>query len=161
MSRLVLYMNKSDKRQLNKVFTEVTTLRDVLLKENTDILNPTILISRGRLDNENYIQGFLKCNYAYLSTTNRYYFIDNIELRVGGIIAFKLKVDVLQSYASYIQNVTGIVSRNEFVYSPYYIDDKIALRSGRIIERHDIVNSFFSNSLSSDSNCIALTVNGG
>lgn len=160
MSKLIFYVNKSDKRQLRKILTEIGTVTDVLLKEDTDILNPTILVSRGAI-NENYLTNFLSSNYVYLTATNRYYFINNIELRVGGVIAFKLKVDVLQTYAEYIQNVSGIVARNEFIYSPYYIDDKIALKSGRIIERHDISNSFFDNTLSSESNCIALTVNGG
>lgn len=160
MSEITLYMNKSDDRVLNKTFAKVAYYKDIKIMENTNVLEPTVLLRRDIIGGS--YRDFLKCNYAYLSSTTRYYFIKNYEMKSGGIIAIHLKCDVLQSYANEISNLSGLVLRNEFENTPYYVDNELPFLSGRNIERHDINNNFFSNnSFGSETPCISLTVTGG
>lgn len=161
MSQLALYLNKSDSRQLNKTFTRVKTYEDTQFKivDNTNVLEPIILL-KSNFVSENEYRDFTKINYAYLSSTVRYYFVNDIVMRNGSLIELHLKVDVLQSFASYISNVSGLVERQEFINSPYFIDNQMPIKSGRIIERVDFP-TIFSNNLNDTSDCITLTVNGG
>lgn len=159
MSKLYLYRNESDDRVLNKTIQKVKDYTEFKLIDATNVLEPTILIERKLISKYN---DFNYVNYAYLSSTERYYFITDYQLLNGGIVLLKLKCDVLMTYSSQIGNLQGLVLRNEYNSTPYYIDEELPFLSGRIIERHDISNNIFvNNTFGTDSNCIALTVTGG
>lgn len=162
MSEIVLYVNKSDDRQLNKTLARVTSFDKIKLLENTSVLEPTILLERNFNISDTEYRNFTKCNYAYLSSTCRYYFIKDYKLLKGGIVAINLKCDVLQSFASEISDLSGLVLRNEFNTTPYYVDNDLPFLSGRMIERKEVSNSFFTNAnFTDESHCITLTVTGG
>lgn len=160
MSEFSLYKNKSDNKQLNKEFTLVKTFgRDAFkLLDNTGVTRPVVIVNAKIAGGS--VRDYLKANYAYLSDTVRYYFIENVELLNGGMVKLYLKVDVLQSFASDIGNCSGLVERQEFLYSPYFVDTMLPVKAGRIIERYDFP-TFFRRDLNNTSNCITITVNGG
>lgn len=58
------------------------------------------------------------CNYVQLD--NKYYFVYNREILVGGMMDIYLKVDVLMSYD--LSNVPVLVSRSSNVMNPYIFD---------------------------------------
>ena len=159
MSKLTLYYNISDERCLVKTLQYFSGYYNIKLLNDTEVFEPTVLLKRIDITDFN---DFINCNYCYLSSTNRYYFITDYEMMNGGIIALKLKCDVLMSFSQQIGNLQGLVLRNEFNSTPYYIDEELPFLSGRIIERKEIANSVFkNNTFNDDSPCIALTVTGG
>ena len=159
MSKLNLYYNNSDERCLVKTLQYFASYYNIKLLDDTNVFEPTILLKRIEISSFN---DFINCNYCYLSVTNRYYFITDYEMLKGGIVALKLKCDVLMSFSQQIGNLQGLVLRNEFNSTPYYIDEELPFLSGRIIERKEIANSVFKNNTFNDeSPCIALTVTGG
>lgn len=57
-------------------------------------------------------------NYCYISATNKYYFIDNIEIRRNNFFELSLTEDVLMTYKDYIKTLYGTVKQSKTAY--YY-----------------------------------------
>ena len=73
---------------------------EVPLKQDTDRLNPNILI---------YSDLSLEImNYCYIDEFNRYYFIDKIEQVRNNLYRIRCKVDVLESYKIEILNAKDV-----------------------------------------------------
>ena len=73
---------------------------DSPLKQDTDRLNPTILI---------YSDLSLEImNYCYIDEFNRYYFIDKVEQVRKNLYRIRCKVDVLESYKLEILNAKDV-----------------------------------------------------
>lgn len=80
---------------------------------NTDILNPVLKLSSGRVD----------CNYVKINDFgNRYYFVESVESLAGGHCILRCHVDVLYTYKDSIKDLECLVSRNEFQENPYLVD---------------------------------------
>ena len=89
-----------------KVTKELTngTQYNILLKENTDVVKPTIILT-GVLE--------LSKNYVYIPTFSRYYFIVNKTIMTGGRMEIDLKCDVLTSFSTEIYASRQLIMRNE------------------------------------------------
>lgn len=113
MSFNVSFMvNSSDNNYLYKSLSTIRTVSGDL-KKGTSILNPTILFS-GSIPNG--------CNYLHIPEFNRYYFVNDIRAITNNMFEISAHVDVLQTYASNLENCEGIVARNENEWN-LYIDD--------------------------------------
>ena len=117
---IVFYINKSDKRFLNKSLVEITTANDVvLLDENVNVINPHFRVND--ID-------FTNINYCYVPDFKRYYYIESTEIQYGGVVDVQCAVDVLMSFKSDIYNANGIVSRSNSMGNVLISDDMNVLR---------------------------------
>ena len=162
MSKITVYHNTSDRRVMNKNITPIKTYECKFL-ESTGITNPKVVLNK-KINGGDAYRDFQAVNYAYLEVTNRYFFVKDINLMVGGMIQLELEVDVLLSFKSQLLECSGLCLRNEYNVQPYYVDELLPFLSGRIIERYNVPNtgdiSFSQNGFNSLSNCFAITVTG-
>lgn len=109
---ITLQRNHSDTNVLSKNIETLSTVSGTL-KEKTSILNPVI-----------QIQGDVPvhCNYMYISTFDRYYFIDDISCVSDSIFEISGHVDVLTTYADQIRSCRGIIARQQNNWN-LYVDD--------------------------------------
>lgn len=108
-----LMNNASPVEKIGKSLTVVGTY-DCVLKDDTSILKPQIRIQTS--DN------ILTCNYMYISSLSRYYFIDDIVSENNNIWRISGHVDVLETYKSSILSNSAVVKRQANVYN-LYLDD--------------------------------------
>ena len=106
----ILYNNVSDNREINKNITEITSI-DLTLYLDTNVLNPVFKV---KTFNNNG-------NYLYVSSLNRYYYINNYTLS-NQCVYLHCSVDVLMSYKTDILNSTCLISRAENDYNDNIID---------------------------------------
>lgn len=102
--------------KLNKSFTVNANL-DCVFKDETDVVNPIILV-------EMDYASMVACNYAYIPTNRRYYYITDVTSVSNALCTLSLEVDVLMSFKSEIRNLAGITERNTNLYNVYLNDDR-------------------------------------
>ena len=127
---VILYNNKSDKRQLVKNITEIKTLAAVA-KGDINIISPTLIIQNTDMTN---------INYCYITELKRYYFLTNYTYITGQRIELHCNVDVLMSYSDEIKRLKVNVLRYEKIQPSYITDSRIPLFSStkqRVIEFPD------------------------
>lgn len=122
-----LYVCTDDRKRIRKAPSKVASAT-IRLKEPTNIINPIVYISR-----ETVGETFASVNYAYIPDFGRWYFIDSIECRAGGVLAFSLTVDVLYTYKDDLLNTSFMVARSQKKSDPYYIDNERALINRRVV----------------------------
>ena len=143
-----LYTTSSDERAINKSISSLGSI-DVKLKEGSDLINPVFVVSKKNYD----ISIF---NYLYVPLYKRYYFVNNIRSTPAGFMELECHVDVLMSFKPYIQGITTLITRQEYIYSKYFKDDMLPVRTDR---QYNIKNlDSFSAPTGS---YFILTINGG
>ena len=122
------YYNSADRIVLDKTsyLTLEATETNFYLKDDTELLNPTIVVESDKLADN--------INYVYLGgNMKRYYFVDNITYSQGRII-MNLSVDVLMSHKDDILKNEFIIWRNQSIYNRYLTDDRqLTEASSRIL----------------------------
>lgn len=114
---VTFYKNHSDKIVVDKVLTQVgVTISNASIKENISITDPVFTLHD--------FTGFnpATCNYVYIDTLNRYYYITDIRLINGSVYEVYCHVDVLNSFASGIRGNTAVIARQKNLGSLYYQD---------------------------------------
>ena len=111
-----LYHNDSDKRTVNKTLTNEGALANAVIIDDTTILEPRLKVRDNGIIMVQY-------NYCYIADFKRYYYITNITVS-NGYILIDCKVDVLMSYANEIKACTGVIARQENVWSGYLDDSE-------------------------------------
>lgn len=95
--KLILFNNKSANNVINKDLEKVTEL-DILLKVNTDIYNPQLLLTRNNIDWDNV-------NYAKID--KRYYFVQTQNYRNDKFIILNMTEDTLETFKNNILNMSA------------------------------------------------------
>lgn len=113
MGSAQLYLNMSDERVVDKVITAKINYDVFEYKDDTDIIKPSIILA-----NDSRI---FECNYVYLSDFRRYYYIRNITVSQQRL-RLDLECDPLYTYRAYIRECTGVLNRQENVWSGYLQD---------------------------------------
>ena len=148
---VILYNNKSDKRQLVKNITEIKTLSAVA-KGDINIISPTLII-------QNFSTDF---NYCYISDFDRYYFVKSITLLTGQRVQIDLTIDVLMTYKEEIKKLTVNVLRYENIEPTYLTDSRIPLYSDTVQKVIEFPENIFNlENPSENSKNFLLTVAGG
>ena len=151
---VTLYQCNDDKRKINKSLKTYNSFTCKFMNDS-NIINPILLVSR------NLINDYVNCNYAYIDTLQRYYFINDMSLKSDGFTELRLTEDVLMSFRNDINNLQCIIIRQENVYDPYIIDNELITRSNRFFEALAFPNKIFNYSDKTlDSNNIVLTTVG-
>ena len=96
------YNNSSEDNRLNKKITAVKTGTGTL-KEESDIIDPSILIA---------LTDITGINYAYIPAFDRYYFVTDISVDRQNLYRVSLRCDVLMSYKSQILKCKGILKES-------------------------------------------------
>ena len=148
---VILYNNKSDKRQLVKNITEIKTL-SAFAKGDINIISPTLIIQNFSID----------FTYCYISDFDRYYFVKSITLLTGQRIQIDLSVDVLMTYKEEIKNLTVNVLRYENIEPTFLTDNRIPLFSDTLQKVIEFPKNIFNlENPSENSKNFLLTVAGG
>lgn len=123
---ITLYKNTAENNRIDKTeyLTKVIDLQGYLRQE-TNIINPSIIIEYA---------GEINFNYVYISTFNRYYFVNSISSVRSNLWRIELSVDVLMTYKSTILNYNCYVSRNENEYNDYIEDTYLPLQYEKVVE---------------------------
>ena len=129
--KLTFMKTSSDKRDLRKSTTTIKTV-NCKIKEGTSIINPTLIINKMSASH------IRQCNYAHISDFGRYYFINDIVEMPAEQIQVSLHVDVLNTYKDNIRGLTTLIERQENVYSPYFVDEEMLVRTTRFREKKNI-----------------------
>lgn len=152
---IVLYNNLSDNRTLNKTIIELSTV-DIKLKNDGELLRPLITLSSAFLPPS--------ANYAYIEKFGRYYFIESQKIIPGNMLEISLKVDVLMSWKSIINN-SNVIAVRSTNRGHKMLPDNIPIQAKRniIYKQFSGGNSAFgSDKVTSETRCFLLTVlNGG
>ena len=129
--KLTLMKTSSDKRDLSK---STTTIKNVncKIKEGTSIINPIVIINKMSTSH------IRQCNYAHISDFGRYYFITDIVETTASQLEISMHVDVLNSYKDGIRSITTLILRQENVFSPYFVDEEMLVRTTRFREKKNI-----------------------
>lgn len=109
-----LYQNTSPVEKIGKTLTGNHTVTGVVLKNDTSILRPVLLI--------NSTQNIFTYNYMYIAEFSRYYFIDDIRSVNNNLWEVSAHVDVLDTYATAILANTAVLRRQEKKFN-LYLDD--------------------------------------
>lgn len=150
-----IYKTKSAPNVVNKTLSEVVKFEEVIFKEDTSLLNPTIIINGVSNASSYTIEDIGTSNYFSIPKVNRYYFITDITMMSGGRVAITGKVDVLMSFKTDILGSTQLIVRQEKKTNNYLIDTDIPLSSKKQVIEHEFGDSI------SDSGYYILAVNGG
>lgn len=98
-----LYITNDSRNKLTKTLTNEKIFN--LYFEDTSIINPVFYIESS-VDLSYF-------NYMYIEQSQRYYFIENVDLYENGRFKIYAVVDVLMSFKNYILNTVGIVDNTE------------------------------------------------
>ena len=109
-----LYKNASPVEKIGKDLTDQQSITDVLLKRDTSILRPVLLVNDAR--------GVTDFNYMYISEFDRYYFIDDIRSTHNNIWEISGHVDVLETYKDQILSNQAVIRRQTNKFNTYLND---------------------------------------
>jgi len=107
------YHMRDPKNKINKSLSSVYSITGTMRNE-TDIVNPTILV-----ESNIPING----NYAYIELFNRYYFVTEMRQVRTGLWEIHLHTDVLKSFSEGILNSPCIVARSHDRFNLYLNDE--------------------------------------
>lgn len=141
---ITTYYNESEEHVLDKSLTTINSNISVELKDDTNVMNPTLITSRALSH---------KFNYVYISEFNRYYFVKNITYSQQRFY-IECAVDVLMSFNSDIKQLNVIANRSSSYYNVYQTDNSIPFENRKIISTKLFPSGFSGMSL-------ILAVNGG
>lgn len=129
---VTLYQNMSDEKKVGKNLSAVAQLENVLWKEDTDILHPVITFHKFKDENGNWVwKNFNYCSIEWSGLPTRYYFIDNFNVNTGGVIEIHCRVDVLQTWESFIRSGFFLVSRQQNIYNKMLVDSRAKIPTTR------------------------------
>lgn len=142
-----LIKNNSDLNVLGKSLNTLSTVNGNL-KEKTDIVSPTLLISG--IDD---IIGTI--NYCYIPSLNRYYFVNKISSVRNGLWELECHCDVLETYKAEVKETEAVIARQEFQYNLLLDDGTLKAYSNPMVQTKKFPVSF-----NDDSGCVVLVVAG-
>lgn len=112
------YINTSDSRCVNKVLTALDT-KQATYKDGYDILAPVFIFKNFNT----------KTNYVFVRELARFYYVENVTI-VNNMYIVACSVDVLMSYRSSINNLSCLVTRQEYTYDRDIKDTRRVFKEG-------------------------------
>lgn len=112
---ITTYNNASDKHVLDKDITKVNDSVAAVLKDDTSIINPVLIVSGSLAPTYNYL---------YIDTFDRYYFVDNvtysqqryyIECSVDPLMSFKTAIEALQVIANRSSSRSNVYQQDNYI----------------------------------------------
>lgn len=116
---ITAYNNHSDSREINKVLTDEMTISNCILKDDTEIVNPTLIFAGGSKLPDTV-------NYIYIPVFNRYYFVTN-KTTENQRVLINLHTDVLESRKATLLSNYAILDRSANHFNTYQVDGDIPM----------------------------------
>ena len=154
--RATFFKNYSDNNVVSKHLEHLAygadNIVDVKITKDCSFTRPILLLGSANFD-------FSNCNYLFLDTFNRYYYIEDIEISNNGMIYLHCRVDPLMSFRIYLMNLYTTIERQESVglCNPYIEDTNVVAR----IDRQYVKKQIGSVGGNATGTHICLTVTGG
>ena len=152
---MALYKTADDRRRIGKSLTDGFRLNDIEIKQDTTILNPSIIIK--------YFSGVMTYNYCYISVFDRYYYISNINVLSGGRVELICEVDVLNTYASEIKALSAILTRGSIGSPTMIIDNRLPIKQTKNVKTYEFSGGDFNIDIATklDNNFVLNIMGGG
>lgn len=112
--------------QLNKSVESIADYSGAVARVNVSVENPVLIL-------EESVSNIMSANYCYIAEFGRYYYITDKTADANGLWTLSLKVDVLKSFATYIDDLKGVVQRQRDNYDMYLKDDRIPVSARKTI----------------------------
>lgn len=134
-----LCTNSSPVEKIGKTITLGQTF-ECLLKADTSILRPTIIVSDPGVNLVGY-------NYMTIAGFGRSYFIDDIITKNNDIWEISGHVDVLETYGTQILANTAVIKRQAKLFNLYLDDPEFKTLNTVRVQTKKFPNSGFSKNL--------------
>lgn len=108
--------SKRDNSTKQPANTDLYTTEKCILKENTSIISPTVILSGNHL---------VDYTYAYIPDFNRYYFVSEPTSDAQGLVTLQLSEDYLATWKTNIQATNAMVLRSSSNYDKWISDNGI------------------------------------
>lgn len=122
---VTFYNNLSNYNVVNKRLEKINTL-SFTFKENSNIINPSLIL-------KNYKGG----NYCYIEELERYYYVKDIDFLGNGLFKINCEIDVLMTYKEdiinsdfYSKDGVLVITSNEIDFNSIYDITKFLLIIG-------------------------------
>lgn len=96
-----------------------------IVDSSEEVLDGGNVSNTQRYDIGVLVNKIISCNYMYIPTFNRYYFIDDIISVRNNLWRIVAHVDVLMSFKKEIMQQNLLINRNEYDYDLFLIDNRI------------------------------------
>lgn len=117
------FYNFSKRRNSTAIPTGQPTQKTIVLKENTSITSPSIVLAGNDVS----------YNYVYISTFGRYYFVNDITIISNGMTQYDLIEDVLASNKTAIGNTVAHIAYSSTGYDTKLVDSRVAVKTSKQI----------------------------
>ena len=77
--------------------------------------------------------GNIACNYIYIPSLSRYYYVESVDVISANYIRYKLREDVLMTWQSLIRQQNAFVVRSYSDSNNYIVDERLPLKSIKTI----------------------------
>lgn len=114
-----LLKTANDENVINKSYSTIATLSAEINAE-ISVDSPDVVV--------NYASGYLACNYVYIDSFSRYYFVRNAALLNGNQLRLSLESDPLMSFKSGILGSQCIASRSTSHPNMELVDNLVAFK---------------------------------
>ena len=108
--------SKRDNSTKQPANTDLYTTEKCILKENTSIISPTVILSGNHL---------VDYTYAYIPDFNRYYFVSEPTSDAQGLVTLQLSEDYLATWKTNIKATNAMVLRSSSNYDKWINDNGI------------------------------------
>lgn len=125
-----LFNNSSPVNAMDKDLSSIASLTGNL-REESNVIDPIILIERDSMSN---------VNYARVSEFNRYYFVTEIESVRTKLWRVHMHVDVLYTYRDKIRQNRALINRQQNYYDLMLDDGIFRCKQNPRIFRYDFPN---------------------
>lgn len=132
--------NTTDPREKVKKNVTSGSVFSCVLKENTSIFNPVVII-----ESDAAVYNF---NYMQIPAFGRFYFITDIRSIGHNRWEVSGHVDVLNTYASGILSNEAVIKRQQNLYNLYLNDPDFQTYNNDLIQTKKFTNSEFDKTLS-------------
>ena len=122
---ITIQRNESDDRAFNKSISTIANMTGYL-RDDSSVIDPVILVEGG-------ISTLAGANYMTISEFGRSYFITNIESVRNNLVRVTGHVDVLTTYKDAILANTGIIRRQENLWTLYLDDGSFKVYNNPIV----------------------------
>ena len=131
------FYNFSKRRNSTKTPSLAGTQKTIVLKENTSITSPSIVLSGHDFS----------YNYVYITEFGRYYFVNDMIVLDNNMTQYDLVEDVLASNITAIGNTKAMIIRSSSGYNVWIPDDHVYVSAQKTIARTvDETSVYFANS---------------
>ena len=133
---LKLYNNASENNTIGKNLTQIGSDIECVVKDEMSIYTPKVIL--------NY-NDYQTANYAYIEEFNRYYFITDKPLNIGGRLLLSLKSDPLETFKNEILGLSAVIEKQENKANMYFNDGSFNVTAREFLQSYNFPSGFDDN----------------